>query len=76
MRGMEDELPRPVPGPSLAEQRRTVGVSQKALADRMGVHRVTLNGWEKAAAIDPLRAARYNRALRELVTEHTEGVPA
>jgi hypothetical protein len=37
----------------------------------MGIHRITLNGWERAAAIDPLRAARYQRALRELVTEGT-----
>jgi DNA-binding transcriptional regulator YiaG len=66
---MEDEFPQPVPGPSLAEQRRTVGVPQVELARRMGVHRVTLNGWEKAASIDPIRAARYMRALRELVSE-------
>lgn len=66
---MSDRFPTPTPGPDLADLRRQCGVTQVALATRMGVHRVTLNGWEKAAAVDPLRAARYRRALREIVAE-------
>lgn len=68
---MSDQFPPPTPGPELADLRRQCGVTQVALAARMGVHRITLNGWERAAAVDPLRAARYQRALREIVTEAT-----
>ena len=73
---MNESFPPPVPGPVLATLRREMGVSQVALAARMGVHRITLNGWEKAATVDPLRAARYRRALRELVAEGTGVVSA
>jgi DNA-binding transcriptional regulator YiaG len=65
---MED-LPQPVPGPELATLRKTLGVAQVDLAQRLGVHRVTLNGWERAATIDPIRAARYRKAVAELVKE-------
>lgn len=68
---MSNGFPLPTPGPELAGLRRQCGVTQVALAARMGVHRITLNGWERAAAVDPLRAARYNRALREMVDEAT-----
>lgn len=66
---MDDELPQPTPGPELARIRKTQGVEQAALADRLGIHRVTLSGWERSATVDPIRAARYQRALRDLVTE-------
>ena len=66
---MDDSLPQPVPGPDLARIRKTQGVEQAALADRLGIHRVTLSSWERSAAIDPIRAARYRRALRELIAE-------
>ena len=69
MRGMDEPFPSPVPGPDLAALRREMGVTQLALAARLGVHRITLNGWERAAAIDPVRAARYRKALREMVAE-------
>lgn len=65
------DYPSPTPGPELAGLRRQCGVTQVALAARMGVHRITLNGWERAASVDPLRAARYHKALREMVTEAT-----
>lgn len=68
---MSDTFPTPTPGPDLADLRRRMGVTQVALASRMGVHRITLNGWEKAATVDPLRAARYRRALQEIVAEAT-----
>jgi DNA-binding transcriptional regulator YiaG len=68
---MSDEYPNPVPGSDLAAARRQCGVTQVALAARMGVHRITLNGWERAPSVDPLRAARYHKALREMVLEAT-----
>lgn len=69
MRGMSDDLPVPVPGPSLREKRLQVGISQADLAKRVGVHRVSLNDWENRASLDPIRAAKYERALRELIAE-------
>lgn len=66
-----DTFPEPVPGPELADLRKTVGVLQVDLAKRLGMHRVALSGWERAAKVDPIRAARYRRALRELVDEAT-----
>lgn len=65
---MED-LPKPIPGPELADQRKTLGVAQADLARRLGMHRVSLRGWERSAEVDPIRAARYQRALREIVAE-------
>jgi DNA-binding transcriptional regulator YiaG len=63
------DLPSPTPGPDLAARRKEMGVAQAALATRLGIHRVTLSGWEGEAKVDPIRAARYERALRELVAE-------
>lgn len=63
------DLPSPTPGPALAGRRREMGVTQRDLAERIGIHRVTLVGWEGEAKVDPIRAARYERALRELVAE-------
>ncbi len=73
---MSDTLPEPVPGPELKAKRRRSGVPQIDLARRMGVHRVTLSGWEKAAEVDPLRAARYQRALQQILEEATGGQSA
>jgi len=66
---MEDALPQPTAGPELADLRRSVGVSQDDLADRLEVHRVTLSGWERSATVDGIKAARYRRALQELASE-------
>jgi len=55
----------------LASLRDRCGISQIALASRMGVHRVTLRQWEKKPRLDPVRAARYRRMLRQLVDEAT-----
>lgn len=65
---MIDE-PTIVPGPRLAEQRRGYGVTRRALADRLGLHRNTLRAWETAHAVDVIRQRRYIAALRELVEE-------
>lgn len=66
---MDDTLPTPVPGPVLADRRKTSGVKQVDLAERIGVTRITLHRWEGLAKVDPIRASKYERALRELVTE-------
>lgn len=66
---MEDPFPQPVPGPELARLRKSVGVTQVELAARVGVTRINLGRWEKAAEVDALRAVRYRKALREIVAE-------
>ena len=72
MAAMRDDFPRSVPGPQLAELRKQVGIRQDSLALRLGMHRVTLSGIERAPEVDPVRAARYRAALRELVAEAVE----
>jgi DNA-binding transcriptional regulator YiaG len=64
---MQDTFPKPVPGSDLAALRKSLGVKQSELADRLDVHRITLYGWERAPEVDPIRAAKYQRALREIV---------
>lgn len=73
---MPDEDLAPTPGSDLAELRRSAGVGQQELADRLGMHRVTLSGLENAPTVDVIRSARYRKALRELVAEATEGTAA
>ena len=70
---MQDTFPKPVAGPELADLRRTLGVAQVDLARVLGVHRVTLHGWERAAEVSPIRAAKYQRGLRALVDAAVEG---
>lgn len=60
---------QPTPGPVLAEERRRLGVRQVDLAARLGMHRVSLRGWERSAEVDPIRAARYIKALRDVVSK-------
>lgn len=64
-----DDLPQSVAGPSLASRRERVGITQAALAQRLGVHRITLRQWERAAEVDPIRADKYERALRAILAE-------
>ena len=68
MRGMDD-LPKPADGRALAARRRELGVTQKAVAEALGVHRLTLNDWERTERLDAIRAARYERALVALVSK-------
>lgn len=70
----EDDFPGPTPGPDLAALRVSLGISQKDLAQRLGMHRVSVRGWEKAAEVPVVDAARYRRALREIVNEATADV--
>ena len=67
--GMQIEEPATVPGPRLAEQRRGYGVTRRALAECLGLHRNTLRAWETAHSVDVLRQRRYIAALRTLVDE-------
>lgn len=73
---MQDTFPKPVAGPDLATLRRELGVAQVDLARALGVHRVTLHGWENAAQVKPVRAAKYQRALREIVDAAAKGEAA
>ena len=66
----------PTPGPQLAARRRVAGIDQEALAARLGIHRVTLSGWERSASVDVVRTARYERALLDLVGEAVQEVSA
>jgi transcriptional regulator with XRE-family HTH domain len=61
------EDPTTIPGPRLAEQRRGYGITRRALADRLGLHRNTLRAWETAHSVDVLRQRRYIAALRALI---------
>lgn len=70
---MVEDFPRPTPGPELAQLRKQLGVEQKALADRLGMHRISIRGWERSAEVDPIRAAKYRKALHELVAEAVGG---
>lgn len=65
-RAMIDE-PTMIPGPKLAEQRRGYGVTRRALAGQLGLHRNTVRAWETAPSVDVLRQRRYLTALRALV---------
>lgn len=64
-----DELPQSVPGPTLAAQRKAVGILQQDLAKEIGISRINLGAWERAAELDSIRAERYERALRALHAE-------
>lgn len=70
---MQDTFPKPVNGKHLADLRRAQGVPQKELAYAIGITRGRLYVWETDAALDPVRAARYERALRQLVDEKVAG---
>lgn len=52
--------------------RQRVGVTQKDLADELGIHRTRLYIWETATSLDALRSVRYQQALRRLVERAIE----
>jgi len=62
-----------VPGSDLARERTAYGVTRKALAERMGLHRNTLLNWENAPEVTVIDQRRYLLALRTLVEERTSG---
>lgn len=66
---MEDIAPQSSTGPDLAARRRELGITQDALASRLGVHRVTVAGWEARATVDAVIAGRYLIAANALAAE-------
>jgi hypothetical protein len=74
---MDSRAPVKVPGAVLAAERDTYGVTRRRLADKLGLHRNTLRGWEQSAELDVLRQRRYRMALEAIVAETTaEADPA
>lgn len=66
------DIPEPakVPGSTLAAERDAYGVTREDLAEKMGRHRNTLRAWEAdGSEVDAIRAAKYRKALHELVAE-------
>ena len=61
--------PKPSPGAELVALRKREGVSQKAVAEALGIHRTRLNAWESESEVDTIRAERYRRAVAQLVAE-------
>jgi transcriptional regulator with XRE-family HTH domain len=72
---MEDIAPQSSTGPDLAALRRELGITQDALASRLGVHRVTVAGWEARATVDAVTAGRYRIAASELALEAIRARP-
>ena len=57
---------RTLSGPELRAARQNVGLTQKLVADRMGVTRPRVVNLEKAENIEPTTVGRYLRALERL----------
>lgn len=70
---MDDIAPQSSTGPDLAALRRELGITQDALARRLGVHRVTVAGWEARATVDAVIAGRYRIAATALASEAISG---
>lgn len=68
--------PQSSTGPDLAAFRAELGITQGALAARLGVHRVTVAGWEARATVDAVTSGRYRNAATALATEAISGAPA
>jgi len=51
----------PLTGPRLRWLRTQLGFTQQGLADRLGIHRVTLADWERGAAPVPVMMAELLR---------------
>ena len=73
---MDDIEPQASTGPDLAALRAELGITQGALAGRLGVHRVTVAQWEARATVDAVIAGRYRIAARALAVEAISGAPA
>lgn len=59
-------------GAELQEAREAAGLTQEQVAERMGLHRVTIANWEARARVANPKADRYLRAVRELATQARE----
>jgi transcriptional regulator with XRE-family HTH domain len=60
------DTPSPTSGADLANLRKSLGVRQADIAEKLGIGRVSLHRWENAESVDAIRAARYRRAVEEL----------
>lgn len=69
---MELTNPAKVHGQVLAAERDTYGVKRSQLAEKMGLHRNTLRGWELDPEVDVIRQLRYRAALQAIVAETAE----
>lgn len=58
-------------GLDLKRAREDAGLTQEAVAERLGVSRVTIVNWEQRAAIKEFKADRFLRVIRELASERT-----
>lgn len=56
----------PTRGPTLRRERRAAEVTATALANHLGMSRMTLWTIEKAAEVDPERAAAYLAGVKAL----------
>lgn len=61
--------PEPTSGAELLAHRKSMGVRQVDLAKALRVSRVTLHRWERETQVDAIRAARYRRAVDDLVAQ-------
>lgn len=59
----------PTRGTDLADLRRSYGLTQEDVAVRLGVHRVTVSNWERAAQVSAINAAEYRRAAEQAARE-------
>ena len=66
---MDETTPTKVPGSVLASERDVYGVTRRRLAEKMGLHRNTLRGWETDPEVDVIRQRRYRAALQAIVAE-------
>ena len=64
---MEHPTYSPADGRTLAERRRAAGVTQDAIAARVGVTRQALTRWEQSPALPYLKARKYLDALTAAV---------
>lgn len=56
-------------GAELRQSRKALGITQQALADAIGVHRLTVVGWEQRAEVPRRIADRYIAGLNRLRQE-------
>lgn len=68
---MEHPTYSPADGRTLAERRRAAGVTQDAIAARVGVTRQALTRWERTGALPYVKAHKYLAALTAAVEAET-----
>lgn len=68
MRGMtETQSPPTITGADLVAIREARGISQAAIARRLGHHRITIGKWESGeTAVSPLKERLYRAAVEAI----------